>query len=173
MDIKERIVDAAEKLFDTNGFTATGMDQLTNAADVSSRTLYKHVGSKAGLLSAVLGERDRRFQNHIDVQSIDALFDALADWMRVEGARGCLFLRALGETGAREPQIEEAVRAQKHVLEQRIRDIVSAELGVADDELASQVLVLFEGATATAAYRGPEAAVIARDAARSLMRHRS
>ena len=169
MDTRATILRAAERLFDRYGFIASGIDRVTKAADVSSRTLYKHVGSKTGLMCAVLGERDRRFRRRLDVRTVDALFDALEDWIRVEGARGCLFLRALGETGRSEPDINRAVDGQKTHLRERIGRIVELELGEHDDDLTEQILVLFEGATATAVYRGPEAVASARDAACTLL----
>lgn len=169
MDKRTTIIRAAERLFDRHGFAASGIDSVTRAADVSSRTLYKHVGSKTGLVTAVLGERDGRFRRRTDVRSVDALFDALEDWVWAEGARGCLFLRALGETGQGEPDVNQVVEAQKTHLRARIRGIVERELGTDDDDLTEQILVLFEGATAAAVYRGPGAVASARDAARALL----
>lgn len=169
MGVKETILRAVEPLFDRDGFMASGMDRLTGAAGVSSRTLYKHFGSKNGLMVAALDERDRRFRSRLDVRTVDAFFAALEDWIRVEGARGCLFLRALGETGGEIPEIVAAVHAQKAFLRGRIGDIVHVELGEPCEGLAEQLLVLFEGATAAAAYRGPEAVSSAREAAGILL----
>ena len=38
MDRTDALTLAAERLFDQNGYTATGMDRLTQAAGMSSRT---------------------------------------------------------------------------------------------------------------------------------------
>lgn len=166
MDLKTKIVSTAEHLFDRHGFTATGMDRLTQAAGMSSRTLYKHIGNKSALMAAVLTERDRRFFHRLNVRSVDALFAALEDWVRIEGARGCLFLRAQGETGGETPEIAVAVAAYREKLRKRIADIVTVEVyGDGDEELTEQILVLFEGATSAASYRGPEAVTAARIAA--------
>lgn len=51
MDTHSRLLAAAEQLFDRHGFTPTGMDRLAQAADMSSRTLYKHAGSKNALIA--------------------------------------------------------------------------------------------------------------------------
>lgn len=169
MDIRTRLISTAEQLFDRHGFTATGMDRLTQAAGISSRTLYKHVGSKNGLMAAVLNERDRRFHRRIDAVSVDALFGALETWFAEEGARGCLFLRAWGETGGGVPEIVEVMARHKERLRQRIDDIVVAEIGHRDDELAEAILLLFEGATHAATYRGGAAVDGARRAARRLI----
>jgi len=169
MDADTKLLAAAERLFDRHGFTATGMDRLTAAAGMSSRTLYKHVGSKAALMAAVLTERGQRFLQQIDVPDVDTLFTALEAWMRTEGARGCLFLRALGETGGDLPQVADAVAVHKTAFRQRIARIVAADLGRPDADLAEQVLVLFEGATAAAIHRGLAAVAAARAAAAAVM----
>ncbi|CAO1660354.1 MULTISPECIES: TetR/AcrR family transcriptional regulator [Salinicola] len=169
MDIRTRLISTAEQLFDRYGFTATGMDRLTQAAGISSRTLYKHVGSKNGLMAAVLNERDRRFHRLVGADNIDALFDALEIWFAREGARGCLFLRAWGETGGSVPEIAEAMARHKQRLRQRIDEIVVAEIGRRDDELAEAILLLFEGATHAATYRGGAAVDGARRAAHRLV----
>lgn len=170
MDTKNQIVSAAEAVFDRHGFTATGMDQLTQAAGVSSRTLYKHVGSKTALISAVLDERDRRFFQRMAVNSVDALFAALAEWQRDEGCRGCLFLRAYGETGGDTQAIAQAVSAHKSNFFETIRAIVATDTGRdADRALVEQILVLFEGATAAAVYQGTAVVASARQAAAVLI----
>ncbi|SFC50710.1 transcriptional regulator, TetR family [Kushneria avicenniae] len=169
MTIMDRLVTASEALFDRHGFTATGMDKLTKGTGISSRTLYKHAGSKNALIARVLGERDKRFARRLEVESIDALFKALEDWVRVEGRRGCLFLRALGETGGDTPEINEAVLAHKARVAERIAVLVERDNGREDPMLVEQIIVLFEGATAAAVYRGEQAVVAARQSAAILM----
>ena len=169
MDNSDALTIAAERLFDENGYTATGMDRLTQAAGMSSRTLYKRAGSKAALMGSVLDARDRRFMQSMDRHSVDALFCALEEWVREEGARGCLFLRSLAETGGETPEIAAAVTRHKTAFRQRIREIVAADLGCDDPALSEQILVLAEGATHAAVYRGASAVSAARSAAAILV----
>ncbi|WP_223478495.1 TetR/AcrR family transcriptional regulator [Oricola indica] len=169
MDTRKKLIAAAERLFDRHGFTATGMDRLTQAAGMSSRTLYKHAGSKTALMATVLAEREKRFMRRLDVSSVDALFAELEEWVRVEGARGCLFLRAHGETGGETPEVEAVVVAHKEAFRERIAEIVAADIGEDAPALAEQILVLYEGATAAAIYRGQEAVSAARAAAAVLV----
>ena len=171
MTIMDRLVTASEALFDRHGFTATGMDKLTQSASISSSTLYKHAGSKNALIVAVLSARDRRFEAQMmQVKSIAGLFDALEEWVNVEGARGCLFLRAQGETGGEVTEINEAVSAHKTRVRKRIEALVSDETGGQGDPILSdQILILFEGATAAAVYRSGQAVAAARQAAATLM----
>lgn len=169
MDMTTKLTVAAERLFDRHGYMATGMDRLTEAAGMSSRTLYKHAGSKAALMARVLTERDRRFMTRLEVRTVDALFAALEDWVRIEGCRGCLFLRSRAETGGDTPEIAAAVAAHKEVFHRRVGEVVAKDLEREDPTLAEQVLVLFEGATHAAVYRGAQTVSAARAAATILL----
>jgi AcrR family transcriptional regulator len=170
MDIKTQIVSNAERVFDHHGFAATGMDQVIQAAEVSSRTLYKHVGNKTALIVAVLNERSRRFFSQCQVNSVDSLFDALEKWTLTEGARGCLFLRALGETGGDIPDIANAVSAYRKELRKLIERLVTSQTGCpGNDDLVEQILVLFEGAISTSTYCGTKAISTAKTVATFLM----
>lgn len=170
---RERIIAGAEPVFDQCGFAATGVDKLTGAAGVSSRTLYKHLGSKSALIAAVLDARRGRFLRAFDVATVDELFSALASWVRVEGARGCLFLRALGEGGKTDPQIVATVTAYRAQLHHLIGSLVHNETGRDNELLTEQLIVLFEGATSGASYRGTRAITAARTAAAALLTERS
>ncbi|MEE4023801.1 TetR/AcrR family transcriptional regulator [Gordonia sp. PKS22-38] len=165
MSTKAAIVVSAEQVFDRHGFAATGMDRLTEAAGVSTRTLYKHVGSKTGLMAAVLELRMERFFVQFDVDSVDALFTAFEEWIAAEGARGCLFLRALAETGGLTPEVADVVAAYRERLREMLGRIVVHETGRDDGDLTDQLLVIFEGMTSTASYLGPRAVTAARGAA--------
>ncbi|WP_031470126.1 TetR/AcrR family transcriptional regulator [Sciscionella sediminilitoris] len=167
---RAEIVSNAERVFDHHGFAATGMDLLTEAAGVSTRTLYKHLGSKAGLMAAVLESRMARFFERFDVHGVAALFEALDDWTAAEGARGCLFLRAEGETGGQPPEVSAVVAEYRGRLRELTRRVIVDELGRPDEELAEQLLVLFEGATSAASYLGTRAIAAARNASLSLIR---
>jgi len=170
MDIKTQILSSAEYVFDHGGFAATGMDQLVQAAQVSSRTLYKYVGSKTALIVAVLNERARRFFSLCQVSSVEEIFEVLEKWTLIEGARGCLFLRAQAETGGDAPDIAAAVAAYRNQLRELIENIVTGQAGCSrDDERVEQILVLFEGAISTSTYCGAHAIATARTVAMLLM----
>jgi AcrR family transcriptional regulator len=49
---RQRVVEAAGRLFVERGFRATTIESIADAADVSVETVYKRFGSKAGLLKA-------------------------------------------------------------------------------------------------------------------------
>lgn len=170
MSIDSKLISTAEDLFDRHGFSATGMDRLAQASGMSSRTLYKHAGSKNELIAAVLMTRGQRFLQRLEVDSVEALFDALAGWMSEEGVRGCLFLRAQGELGSAVSEVTEALLAYKARFAETVAQILTRQLGAnANAELVEQIVILIEGATATASYRGLDAVASARKAASLLV----
>jgi len=54
---KERILDAAERLFAEKGVDATSLRQVTGAAGVNVAAIHYHFGSKEELLRAVIARR--------------------------------------------------------------------------------------------------------------------
>ena len=57
-DMKERILQTADRLFYLDGIRAVGVDTIAAAIGISKRTLYNHFPSKDALISAYL---ERRF----------------------------------------------------------------------------------------------------------------
>ncbi|MEQ8966269.1 MAG: TetR/AcrR family transcriptional regulator [Azospirillaceae bacterium] len=165
----DSIIRAVEPVLDAEGVSATGMDRLTRAAGVSTRTLYKHAGSRARLVAGVLDARGARFLEGMPRDSVAGLFTGLERWTAAEGARGCFFLRCLGEAAPADPALAERIRAHKAAVADRIAECVTADLGRPDALLTEQVLVLFEGATHAAVYRGEAAIAAARHAAVALV----
>src|SRR5215213_6345048 len=54
-DTKERILDAAERLFPAHGFAGTSLRAVTKEAGVNLAAVHYHFGTKEDLLRAVLG----------------------------------------------------------------------------------------------------------------------
>ncbi len=71
-DTRQRILDAADQLFGQNGYRATTMRALTEAAGVNLAAVNYHFGSKADLLRATL-ERHIRPINVERLARLDAL----------------------------------------------------------------------------------------------------
>jgi AcrR family transcriptional regulator len=58
-ETKERILDAAERLFADSGFAATSLRDITSEAEVNLASVNYHFGSKEALLGAILERRLR------------------------------------------------------------------------------------------------------------------
>jgi AcrR family transcriptional regulator len=57
-----KVLDAAERLFARDGVERVTMQAVAKEAGVGVGTLYRGFGDKAGLAMALLGERERQFQ---------------------------------------------------------------------------------------------------------------
>ncbi len=53
-DTRTAVLDAAARLFDTRGFAAVSVGELTAASGVSNGSIYHHFGSKEGVLAEVV-----------------------------------------------------------------------------------------------------------------------
>ncbi len=62
---RERILCAAQRLFDEHGAGCVSMDDVAVAAGVGKGTLFRRFGSRAALARAVLSESERVFQENI------------------------------------------------------------------------------------------------------------
>lgn len=54
LEKRQAVLDAAQELFLTQGFNATSMDAVAQAAGVSKLTVYSHFGDKEGLFRAAI-----------------------------------------------------------------------------------------------------------------------
>jgi AcrR family transcriptional regulator len=155
MDKRNDMIAGAALAFEAEGFRGVGVDGILAPSGASTRTLYKHFGSRDGLVLAVLERRHRDFLGRLEAQGgagnpVGGLFDALGQWLVEHGARGCMLLRARSEYAGANANVVALVRRQKQEFEREIAGRVQAALGHADAELTTQIWLLFEGATAVA-----------------------
>ena len=174
---RERIVDAADRLFYGRGIQSVGMDAVRAAAHVPLKRLYAEFPSKDALLVEVLDHRTDIWNAGIAQASASAVtprekllavYDFLDGWFRTDDFRGCGFINAFGELGAVSAPVAAAARSQKAGFGRYVAGLV-ADLGV-DPVLGDQLALLAEGAQTTAAISGrPDAAAHARAAAETLI----
>lgn len=69
---KEKILDAAEKLFVDNGFAATSLRAIIKEAAVNTAAVHYHFGSKEGLIKEVFNRRVAEL-NRERLEKLDAL----------------------------------------------------------------------------------------------------
>lgn len=161
-DTKNRILDAAERLFYQRGITATGVDALAEAADVSKRTLYNHFGSKDGVVTAYLQRREERWRRRLAValEGTETPTERILAYVRsycenndLNDFRGCAFINASAELADESHPGVTVIRGSISNIERGVAEIL-AEAGVADaEELAGQILVILEGAMSVAGIR--------------------
>lgn len=171
MDKRTEIINGATHLFEAEGFRGIGIDRLIAPCGASTRTLYKHFGSRDGLVLAVLVERHRAFMSQLQAQpgSVEALFDTLRAWVQEHGTLGCMLLRARSEYAQASGEVVSLVDSQKAEFRNEVAERVKLALGKSNERLFTQVWLLFEGATAGAGVAGASVIDDAKQAALSLI----
>ncbi|AWL40707.1 TetR family transcriptional regulator [Streptomyces sp. SM18] len=152
-----RIVAAAEELFYNRGITAVGVDLIAEHSGVTKRTLYNQFGSKDHLVAACLTERDERWRSLVraavaaagtPAEAVTAPFEALRTWSGTN-ARGCAFINALAELPDPSHPAHRIATNQKLWLLGLFKELATAAGCPDPDALATQLLVLHEGAVAS------------------------
>lgn len=93
LEVRRRILEAAEALFAAQGMAATTVDQIGELADVSQTTFFNHFSTKAGLVDALVAdlvvlfdgilERSRRTGATV-AQTVHVLFHASAELTEIQ-----------------------------------------------------------------------------------------
>lgn len=176
----QRLVLTATRLFNQSSIHATGIDRIIAEAGVARMTLYKHFGSKEGLIRAVMERESKAWFEWLDLElarvspeeprkKIAAYFALLGQWFSRNDFKGCSFINAVGEhplDSCVRPIAKAHRRANYEYIRRLLRDSDVNEL----DRLAEQITVLADGATVTAMVTGDSnMSSIAASAAMSLI----
>ncbi len=161
---REQLIDAALRLFASEGFHATGIDRILAESGVAKMTLYNHFKSKDELILAALRLRDQQFRNHF-MQSVErattdpigrllAIFDVLGEWMGGSEFCGCTFINACAEFGAQGDPIRGAAAEHKRLLVNYVRELAECAGASEPQVLAEELSLLMEGAVVSAQVTG-------------------
>mgnify|MGYP006282950329 FL=1 len=162
---RARLLATAERLFDAEGFHATGIDRIVAEAGVVRMTLYKHFASKEALIAAVLRARHDRFMAAVDAATAAAepgavtlaLVDAHGRWLAGESPNGCFMVKAMGEFAAHAPAVHAAaVQAKQDLLDRLAAALERDGLG-GEATLARRLLLVLEGGTIAVPVTGVDA----------------
>lgn len=182
---RERILQAAAKLFHSDGIRAISVDAIAEKAGVTKRTLYYHFRSKDDLIAAHLQARDepnlaffkRWFEEtEGDIsEKVAGIFRQLGQSARSTKWKGCGFLRTSVEliNLPGHPALV-AARAHKKRVEEWLGSVFM-EAGAGNNALplARQIMLLLDGAFAVVLlHRDPSYMETAADAAAELVKSR-
>lgn len=128
---RRRILDAARRLFRTEGYSQTSVDRVADAAGYSKGALYSNFESKEALLLAVLDTARQSFDDLLaavgaahDAAAITDLLAAWADDCSRNGNWILAILEHVRSAGADAP----SVRAQETMLRDNWRQLGAAVL---------------------------------------------
>lgn len=169
---RDRLIEAATKLFCRYGVHSVGVDAIVEAAGTAKTTLYKVFGSKDGLVEAVL-EREGRTWRTWFVSEIDGpggaaperlarIGPALRQWFSRDDYYGCPFINAVGESDKADDRMRSLALAHKKVVLERLSDLCG-EAGYREPlQLAHTLGLIIDGAIVAALVtRDPSVADIA------------
>jgi AcrR family transcriptional regulator len=175
---RERLLDAADRLFYAEGVHTVGIDRLIEEAGVAKGSLFYNFSGKDDLVAAYLGGRDQRRRERIarhqeglddPVAKLLAVFDALQEAVASPGYNGCPFANANAE--ALPGSVEaEALRTFRGWLADLFLGLC-AEAGYADpQDVAARLQLLYDGAVANSQLdRHPDAVRLAKELASSVL----
>ncbi len=175
--MRDRLLDAADRLFYREGVRAVGIDRVLAEADAAKASLYQHFGCKDQLVASYLERRTADARASIDAylagtppsQRALKFFDWVVAWAESKDFRGCPLQHTVTElTDAAHPA-RVIAHAQRGWFADRFREWTTAA-GVKDPKATARALmVLFDGAVAGSEVDGPQRANDARWLARKLL----
>jgi AcrR family transcriptional regulator len=178
---RELLIQASLELFSLTGYSAVGVNTISEKAGVTKKTLYHHFKSKKELILAVLRYYDERHRNSF-MRSVEAraenpedrllvIFDILEEWFNSKNFSGCLFVRTMGEYPEEGTSIRSVCQESKISTQRYIQNLAEkAELQDAV-ELSEQFMLLIEGAITMAQVNNSHlSAVRAKKAAKILIK---
>ncbi|WP_184079935.1 TetR family transcriptional regulator [Nocardiopsis mwathae] len=178
-EARDRVLDAAGRLFYRNGIQAVGMDAIRGEAGISLKRLYQCYPGKEDLVIHYLARRDLHWRRDLTafVEAADtggpralAVFDFLGEWFDTDDFRGCAFINAFGELSARSERIAQATYTHKRMLHDDLTDFLELDGIAAAENHAARLLLLVDGSIVGAATgSNPDAAGDARAAAAVLL----
>ena len=177
---RDRIIDAASRLFGTMGVRAAGVDSIIGSAGVAKATFYRHFPSKADLIVAWLEDPRTRWFDKVrgraealaesSIDLVPAFFRALADWLVAGDFRGCPYLNTAVELGDRNHPAAGPIRSYLREIEGYLGEIAAAAGCREPQRVGSELQVLAAGAiTLGVAHRSTEFALIAADVGATLV----
>ena len=170
-DMKDRILETADRLFYLQGIRAVGVDTIAAEIGISKRTLYNHFPSKDALIAAYLERRfvQPRPSEKPPVEQILGTFDSLERRFSARDFRGCPFVNAVAELGSEDQSVRKIAIAFKESRRLWFRDLL-VQLAVPDAEaLATQLAVLVDGCIAQDLVRNDPAMARAAKAAATVL----
>jgi AcrR family transcriptional regulator len=175
--VRDRLLDAADRLFYREGVRAVGIDRVLAEADAAKASLYQHFGCKDQLVASYLERRTVYARANIEAYLADTppsqraleFFDWVVEWAESRDFRGCPLQHTVSElTDAAHPA-RAIARGQREWFAERFREWTTAA-GVKDPKTTARALmVLFDGAVAGAEVDGPQRASDARWLAKKLL----
>jgi AcrR family transcriptional regulator len=156
LEVRDRILDTASRLFYERGVRAVGVDLVVLEAAVAKTSLYRYFPTKDDLIVAFLEREDLEFWAHWDgvamqfpddpAGELDAHMRWIGERLGRSNYRGCPQINVAAEFAEQDHPARQVARRHMQALRGRLLDIAK-RLGVPrPKQLAAQLAVLVNGA---------------------------
>jgi AcrR family transcriptional regulator len=164
---RQKLLQAAEALFDTEGFHSVGLDRILREVGITKQGFNRHFESKEDLVAEVLHWHDRWWRDNCrkllaqragpDPRAqLDALVGLLVEVLEGDVFRGCFFINAVSQFPSKSDPIHRAALEAKDNVEAMIRDMALAAGATDPAAFARELAIVFEGVFATRRLRPPQ-----------------
>jgi len=176
---RERLLDAANELFYSEGVQSVGIDRIIEHAGVAKASLYNIFGSKEALVAAYLASRHDRTTSSLTeaIESVDdprqkilAVFDYQAQQYQRPDFNGCAFIAASTEAPSR-GLVEQAADQFRNWVRAMFTDLAQQAGAPEPVSLGRQLHLIYDGAGLAGRmdHHDPEIAPTTRDAVEALL----
>ncbi|PPS80373.1 TetR/AcrR family transcriptional regulator [Streptomyces sp. MH60] len=153
---RERILDAAEELFQSEGIRRVGVQAIAEKAETTKMAIYRHFETKDALVAEWLRILAAEYQAAFDRveaehpgrprEQILGLARFIADGLPALSYRGCPFINSLAELPDRSHPARRVIEEHKADQTRRLVGMCAAA-GLPDPEqVAAQITFVLEGA---------------------------
>jgi AcrR family transcriptional regulator len=168
LDVRDRILDTASRLFYQRGVRAVGVDLVVQEAAVAKTSLYRYFPTKDDLIVAFLEREDLEFW---------ALWDSVAEQHREDPAgelaahmgwigerlaranyRGCPQINVAAEFAEQDHPARQVSQRHMQALRRRLHHIAKRLDVPHPDQLGAQLALLVNGAFVSSSLLSPEEA---------------
>lgn len=158
--MRERLLDAVDQLLFVEGVIATPVDDILKLAEASPPSLYRHFGSKDGLITAALERRLEVWTRYWDeaieeattqVDRVLSVWPALRAYQTTSlEERWCAFSGTTAAIKDKSPELRAVLDAETRLLRTRTAALVD-ELGLepaASAQLTNELVISYLGTMA-------------------------
>nr|WP_319528087.1 TetR/AcrR family transcriptional regulator [Pseudomonas laurentiana] len=175
MSTSQTITESALRLFYRQGYHASGVEQLSQVAGVTKKTLYRHFPSKEHLIEAALQLRHTEFMTQMSaavdaapsLQRPLAYIDFIATWAQSADFCGCAFINASAEYSSPDDPPHLLAKQHKQQVLAYLEAICTEAQFKHPSVAALQLFVIGEGLIVTCQVNGASTAFI--EAARGMV----
>ncbi|MCQ9366719.1 TetR/AcrR family transcriptional regulator [Brevibacterium sp. 91QC2O2] len=165
---RERILEAATRLFYTHGIRATSADRIIEEVGITKVTFYRHFHTKSDLVVAYLTEQATQERDWFSsmrtvgdpVCSLRAIAAGIGEASCSPGFRGCAFINAAAEFSDPGDPVREVVDTHRQWMLGEFASM-TAEAGVDDPQQTARQLMMLRDGAMVSGYLGGEESIAA------------